>query len=188
MSQTNDPFDNVDWEDLHRRLLEVAIRLSMLISSEDKVLLGSGFSAADLVSDTIAKALGGDEIRYQASRGQLFNLLKTAMVRDFLDLRKKRSHQRTDHIDFAADEAEKDKRLRDRDADERRDATVLLQDIRGLVQDDPKLIEYLDAVELGCEKPSEIADLCRADVKDIYNRRRRLKTKLASYFNGRAAT
>ncbi len=188
MPQPSDPFEGVDWEDLHKRLLGVAVRLSMLISTADKVLTGTGVSAEDLVNDTMLKALGGDEIRYHASRGQLFSLLKTAMVRDFLDLRKKRSHQREAQMDLCSGEAEKDKRLRDRAGDERQNAIGSLQDIRRLVQDDPKLVEYVDAVEIGCEKPAEIADVCQVDVTDIYSRRRKLKTKLAGYFDGRATT
>ena len=187
MARPTDPFEGVDWEDLHKRLLEVAVRLSILIST-DKVLSGTGFSAEDLVSDTILKALGGDGIHYHASRGQLFGLLKTAMVRDFWDLRRKRSHQRTVHLDINSGEAEKDKRLRDGAGDDRQSAMAFLQDVRRLVRDDQKLVEYVDAVEIGCEKPAEIADVCQVDVADIYSRRRKLKSKLASYFVGRATT
>lgn len=187
MAQPTDPFEGVDWEGLHKRLLAVALRLSMLLST-DKLLTGTGFSAEDLVNDTILKALGGDGIRYQAGRGQLFSLLKTAMVRDFLDLRRKRSHQRTVHMDLNSSEAEKDKRLKDHADFERQNAMASLQDVRRLVQDDPKLVEYVDAVEIGCEKPAEIADICQVDVADIYRRRRKLKTKLAGYFDGRVTT
>ena len=185
VKKTPDPFDGVDWEDIHKRLLAVAVRVSMLLSTPDKVLAGTGVSAEDLVNDTIAKALGGDEIRYQASRGKLFSLLKTAMYRDFLDLRKKRSHQRTTQMDFTSHEAGSDRRLRDRASEERSDAQFLLQDVRRLVQDDPKLIKYIDAVELGCEKPAEIAGVCLVDVTDIYSRRRKLKVKLTAHFDAR---
>ena len=136
-----DPFEGVDWEDLHKRLLAAAVRLSMLISRSDRVLMGTGFSAEDLVNDTILKALGRDEIRYEATRGRIFALLKTAMVRDFLDLRKSASHRRAVVVDFASTEAQKDGRLRDRAADERLDAAALLQDVKHLVQDDAELLE-----------------------------------------------
>ncbi|MGE3577210.1 MAG: hypothetical protein AB7I25_02035 [Vicinamibacterales bacterium] len=145
------------------------------------MLAGTGFSAEDLVADTILKALGGDEIRYRAEKGELFQLLRTAMQRDFIDLRRKRSHQRNVHIDLTAQEAEKDARLRDRAGQETLKAATLLRDVRRLVEGDAKLTEYVDAVELGCVKPAEIADVCQADVKDIYERRRKLKKALNSF-------
>jgi hypothetical protein len=92
-----------------------------------------------------------------------------------LDLRKKRSHQRETEMDLTSGEAEKDKRLRDRAGDERQNATAWLHDIRRLVRDDPKLAEYVDAVEIGCGEPAEIADVCQVDVTDICSRRRKLK-------------
>jgi DNA-directed RNA polymerase specialized sigma24 family protein len=179
-----DPFENVDWEDIYKRLLVQALRLSALLG-RDKVLAGTGFSAEDLVSNTILKALGGDEIRYRAERGELLPLLRTAMTRDFLDLRKKRSHQRNVHVDLGGQDAEKDVRLRDGSADERRKADELLQDVRRLVAGDQKLTEYVDAVELGCSKPAEVADLCQVDVKDIYERRRKLNKAILADVMGR---
>lgn len=176
-----DPFVSVDWEDIYRKLLVHALRLSALMG-RDQVLAGTGFSAEDLVSNTIVKALGGDEIRYRAEKGELLPLLRTAMTRDFLDLRKKRSHQRNVHVDLGAQEAEKDGRLRDRSDEEQRKATELLQDVRRLVQHDQKLADYVDAVELGCVTPAEIADLCGADVKDIYERRRKLNRVVSAHF------
>lgn len=175
------PFESVDWEDIYRRLLVHALRLSVLMG-RDKVLAGTGFSAEDLVSDTIVKALGGDEIRYRAEKGELLPLLRTAMTRDFLDLRKKRSHQRNVHVDLGAQEAEKDGRLRDRSDEERRRANELLQDVRRVVEPDPKLADYVDAVELGCATPAEIAELCGVDVRDIYERRRKLNRVVSAHF------
>lgn len=180
-----DPFEKVDWDDIYKRLLVEALRLSMLLST-DKVLVGTGFSAEDLVNDTIVKALGGDEIRYRVERGELFQLLRTAMIRDFIDLRRKRSHQRSVHVDLGAPEAEKDARLRDRTDEERGKATALLQDVRRLVEGDLKLTEYVDAVDLGCATPAEIADVCQVGVEDVYERRRKLKkTVLAHFTRGR---
>src|SRR5262249_30178377 len=160
------------WEDLHKKLLAEALRLSILIST-DKILVGTGFSAEDLVNDTILKALGGDEIRYRAERGELFQLLRTAMIREFIVLGIKRSHQRNVHGDLAAESAEKDPRLRDHADGERQKATALLQDVRRLVEHDPKLSEYVEAVDLGCGTPAEIADVCQVGVADIYERRRK---------------
>jgi DNA-directed RNA polymerase specialized sigma24 family protein len=179
-----DPFENVDWEDIYKRLLVQALRLSALLA-RDKVVAGTGFSAEDLVNNTILKALGGDEIRYRAEKGELLPLLRTAMIRDFLDLRRKRSHQRNVHVDLSAQEAEKDVRLRDRAADEQRKAYDLLQDVRRLVRGDEKLTDYIDAVELGCRTPAEIAELCLADVKDIYERRRKLNKAVRADVIGR---
>jgi DNA-directed RNA polymerase specialized sigma24 family protein len=178
---SNDPFGSVDWEDIYRKLLVHALRLSLLMG-RDKVLAGTGFSAEDLVSDTIAKALGGDEIRYRAEKGELLPLLRTAMTRDFLDLRKKRSHQRNVHVDLGAQEADKDARLRDRSDEERRKALELLQDVRRVVEHDQKLADYIDAVELGCVTLAEIAELCGADVRDIYERRRKLNRVVSAHF------
>lgn len=185
--RSTDPFDNVDWEDIYKRLLAEALRLSILMS-QDKVLVGTGFSAEDLVNDTILKALGGDEIRYRAERGELFQLLRTAMIRDFIDLRRKRSHQWNVHVDLSAPEAEKDARLRDHTNEERGKATALLQDVRRLVEGDTKLTEYVDAVDLGCATPAEIADVCQVGVGDIYERRRKLKKTISAHFTGESPT
>ena len=188
MPQPSDPFQGVDWEDLHKRLLVVALRLSSLMSTDDKVLAGTGLSAEDLVSATIVKALCGDEIRFRAERGQLFGLLKTAMTRDFIDLRRRRSHQRTDHLDLNSEAAERDVRLRDFNGEGRQEAAELLSDVRRLVEDDSELVEYVDAVELGCESPAEIADVCQAAVTDIYSRRRKLKARYLRLFAGKVTT
>ncbi len=181
--RSTDPFESVDWEDIYKRLLVEALRLSVLMS-QDRVLVGTGFSAEDLVNDTISKALGGDEIRYRAERGELFKLLRTAMRRDFIDLRRKRSHQRSVHVDLTAQEAEKDARLRDHADEARGKAAALLRDVRRLVEGDLKLTEYLDAVELGCRTPAEIADVCQVGVGDIYERRRKLKKTVLAHFTG----
>lgn len=181
--RSTDPFESVDWEDIYKRLLVEALRLSVLMS-QDRVLVGTGFSAEDLVNDTISKALGGDEIRYRAERGELFQLLRTAMRRDFIDLRRKRSHQRNVHVDLTAQEAEKDARLRDHADEARGKAAALLRDVRRLVEGDLKLTEYLDAVELGCRTPAEIADVCQVGVGDIYERRRKLKKTVLAHFTG----
>jgi DNA-directed RNA polymerase specialized sigma24 family protein len=159
-------------------------RISTFGDTQDKVLVGTGFSAEDLVNDTIVKALGGDEIRYRAERGELFQLLRTAMIRDFIDLRRKRSHQRNVHVDLTAQEAEKDARLRDRAGDERGKAAALLQDVRRLVEGDLKLTEYVEAVDLGCGTPAEIADVCQVSVGDVYERRRKLKKAVLTHFIG----
>jgi DNA-directed RNA polymerase specialized sigma24 family protein len=106
------------------------------------------------------------------------------MLRDFIDLRRRRSHQRNVHVDLTAQEAEKDARLRDRSNDESGKATAMLQDVRRLVERDPKLTEYVVAVELGCLTPAEIADVCQASVKDIYERRRKLRKTVLTHFTG----
>ncbi len=179
-----DPFENIDWDDIYKRLLVQALRLSALLARH-QVMAGTGFSAEDLVNDTIVKALGGDEIRYRAEKGELLPLLRTAMIRDFLDLRRKRSHLRNVHVDLGAQEAEKDGRLRDRSAAEQLHADELLQDVRRLVTGDEKLTEYVDAVAVGCSTPAEIAGLCQADVKDIYERRRKLNKTIRADVIGR---
>ena len=186
MTTIGDPFKGVDWIDIHRRLLAVAVRLSALLSTPDKVLLGTGVSAEDLVNATILKALQGQDIRFHAARGGLFGLLKTAMLRDFLDLRRKRSHQLSNELD--ALESEVDGSLLDRAHEQDQAASMLLGDVRRLVQGDAKLLEYIEAIALGCEKPSEIAVACGVDVQDIYARRRRLKDKLAGQFLRKVAT
>jgi|KBSSwiStaDraftv2_1062776.scaffolds.fasta_scaffold748312_1 DNA-directed RNA polymerase specialized sigma24 family protein len=179
MTSTKDPFDSVDWIDLHRRLLEVANRLSRLLT-RDKLMAGTGFSVEDLVTETIVKALGRDEIRYQAERGNLFSLLKTAMERDFLDLLKKRSYRTTVHVDLIGDEASKDARLRDRAQSSREWIAEFLGDLRKSIAGERDLEDYVDAIEIGCETPAEIADVCQVDVTEIYRRRRRLKRRFGS--------
>jgi hypothetical protein len=53
-------------------------------------------------------------------------------------------------------------------------------DVKKAVELDPKLAEYVEAIELGCEKPSDVAAVCQADVTDVYQRRRKLEERLAA--------
>lgn len=186
-----DPFEGVDWEDLHKRLLAVAVRLSAFsgLTSRDKVLVGTGFSAEDLVMNTIAKALGGSEIRYRAEKGQLFGLLKTALINDFRDLLRQSSFKTTDRVgQIAGDAEEHGGRALDLfpATSIREDVAIMLLDVKRLVADDPELSEYFEAVELGFERSADIATVCRVEVTEIYARKRKLKELMERTYSRKA--
>lgn len=183
-----DPFAGVNWEDLHKRLLVLAVRLFTLagLGGRDAVMVGVGCSPADLVQGTITKAIAGDGIRFQAAKGQLLPFLRTAMINDFRDMRRKSSHRTTNRVNHTADEegTEQNGKTLDGFLDgsslTAEGTTIFFMDIKKAVGPDPKLIEYVEAYEIGCDKPADVAAVCNADIADIYQRRRKLEKRLAA--------
>jgi hypothetical protein len=96
------------------------------------------------------------------------------------------SHQTTDRVNHSADDG--DPRIDGRTLDgfpygstlTTADTAILFIDVKKIVESDPKLTEYVEAIELGCEKPQDVADVCQAEIADIYQRRRKLAKRLAA--------
>jgi hypothetical protein len=183
-----DPFEGVDWEDLHKRLLVLAVRLFAVagLGGTDAVMVGVGCSPVDLVQATITNALAGDGIRFQAAKGQLLSYLKVAMINDFRDRRRKSSHKTTNRVNHTPDEDRTEQNgqtldgFLDGSSLTAENTTIFFMDIKKAVGPDAKLIEYVEACEIGCDKPADVAAVCNADIADIYQRRRKLEKRLAS--------
>ena len=181
-------FGGVVWEEVIDRLMAEAIRLfaSARLVGADRVMSGLGVSPEDLVYQTINALLEDKTVRYRKEDGELLPFLKRVMRNDFLDMVRRPVYKRTDIID----PVEEAKRKPEGDvrtleglgasaADPQPD--VFWRDrVRQLVAGDPELVEYVDAIlEFELIKPAEIADLLSTTVEDIYNRRRKLATRIA---------
>jgi DNA-directed RNA polymerase specialized sigma24 family protein len=181
-------FGGVVWDEVIDRLMAEAVRLfaSARFVGADRVMSGLGVSPEDLVYQTINALLEDKTVRYRKEDGELLPFLKRVMRNDFIDMVRRPVYKRTDIVD-PVDEAKRKpedavrtlESLGASGSDPQPD--VFWRDrVRLLVADDPKLVEYVDAIlELELTKPAEIADLLSTTVEDIYNRRRRLATRIA---------
>lgn len=181
-------FGGVVWEEVIDRLMAEAIRLfaSARLVGADRVLSGLGVSPEDLVYQTITALLEDKTVRFRKNDGELLPFLKHVMRNDFLDMVRRPVYKRTDIIDPVEEAKRKpEDKVRTLEAlgastvDQQPD--VLWRDrVRQLVAGDRELVEYVDAIlEFELRKPAEIADLLSTTVEDIYNRRRKLATRIA---------
>lgn len=181
-------FGGVVWEEVIDRLMAEAVRLfaSARLVGADRVMSGLGVSPEDLVYQTINALLEDKTVRYRKEDGELLPFLKRVMRNDFLDMVRRPVYKRTDIVDPAEEakhKAEGEVRTLESvgaSADDPRPDVFWRERVRQLVADDPELVEYVDAIlEFELTKPAEIADLLSTTVEDIYNRRRRLATRIA---------
>jgi DNA-directed RNA polymerase specialized sigma24 family protein len=181
-------FGGVVWEEVIDRLMAEAIRLfaSARLLGADRVMSRLGVSPEDLVYQTVKAVLEDKTVRYRKDDGELLPFLKRVMRNDFLDMVRRPVYKRTDIVDPAEEAKRKAETnvstlesLGASAVDPQPD--VFWRDrVRQLVADDPELVEYVDAIlEFELTKPAEIADLLSTTVEDIYNRRRRLATRIA---------
>lgn len=181
-------FGGVVWEEVIDRLMAEAIRLfaSARLVGADRVMRGLGVSPEDLVYQTINALLEDKTVRYRKEDGELLPFLKQVMRNDFLDMVRRPVYKRTDIVDPVEEakhkpggEARTLEALGASTIDRHPD--VIWRDrVRQLVAGDPELVEYVDAIlEFELRKPAEIADLLSTTVEDIYNRRRKLATRIA---------
>lgn len=181
-------FGGVVWDEVVDRLMAEAVRLfaSARLVGADRVMSGLGVSPEDLAYQTITALLEDKTVRYRKDDGELLPFLKRVMRNDFIDMVRRPVYKRTDIVD-PVDEASRQQEgavqtLETLGASGSNPQPDLFwrDRVRLIVADDPKLVEYVDAIlELELTKPAEIADLLSTTVEDIYNRRRRLATRIA---------
>jgi DNA-directed RNA polymerase specialized sigma24 family protein len=181
-------FGGVVWEEVIDRLMAEAIRLfaSARLVGADRVLGGLGVSPEDLVYQTVAAVLEDKTVRYRKDDGDLLPFLKRVMRNDFVDMVRRPVYKRTEIVD-PADEGKRKVEGNVRtleslgaQATDSQPDIFWRERVRQLVRDDPELIEYVDAIlEFELTKPAEIADVLSTTVEDIYNRRRRLATRIS---------
>lgn len=170
------PLAGTDWADLLRRLLVYAISLYRT----DRVMPGTGTSPEDLAGTVIVELLQG-KIRYDGRR-PLLPLLKKALYRDFLDLKKSAPRRTT--VILEATENDEGKTIGGLDslpAPEEPPADVLFREaVYEAVGDDQDLRDFACAVlECGASKPTDVASLIGTSVDEVENRRKRLRRVLA---------
>lgn len=170
------PLAGTDWSDLFRRLSAYAVS----VYGTDRIMAGTGKSPADLAADVIVQLLQG-RIRYDGQR-PLLPLLKKALYRDFLDLKKSAGRRTTVILDGTMTEGgEMIGGLDSLPATEEFPSDVLFREtVYEAIGDDQELRDYACAVlEFGASKPADIASLIGISTEEVENRRKRLRRVLA---------
>jgi DNA-directed RNA polymerase specialized sigma24 family protein len=169
-------FDGTDWRDVCRRLTAYAT----LLFRGDNVMQGTGTSPVDLVQNVIEQVMRG-KIEYDGKR-PLLPLLKKALFRDFLDLKKSAPRRTTTILEpHEGPEGELVGGLDSLDHHSHAEPDVLFrQAVYEAIGDDGDLKDYVSAFfDFGLSKPRDIAELLGTTTTDVENRRKRLRTALA---------
>ena len=169
------PLVGVDLADVYRRLIVFAL----LLYGTDRVMAGTGKSPADLAGDVILLLLEG-KLRFDGRR-PLWPLVKKALYRDFLDLKKSAGRRTTVIVEETVNErGEPAGGLDALPADERSPSDVLFrQTVYDAIGDDHALKDYAYAIlECGAERPADTASLLGISTKEVENLRKRLRRGL----------
>lgn len=169
------PLAEIDLSEAFRRLTAYAISLYRT----DRVMAGTGTSPADLASNVILELLQG-KLGFDGRR-PLWPLLKKAVYRDFLDV-KKSAGRRTTVILAAADNGTPQIAGDLDDLPLQQDIPDVLfrESVYDAIGEDERLRDYAYAVlECGAETPADIASLLGTTTKDVENLRKRLRRAIA---------
>lgn len=148
--------------------------------------------------DTILMLTGG-ELKYHSAKGPVIPFLAKVMKRDFLDLLRRKSYRTTEILprvtEAAEDDSQPQKGAVSKGLEELAGSSNTLEivsavefreRILNLVKGEQDLEDLIVAVlDLNLKKPQEIADVLQTDTKDILNRRRRLRWRIAESFGRR---
>jgi DNA-directed RNA polymerase specialized sigma24 family protein len=193
-------YSRIDWNRLLKLLPPLtacAARwfLEEGILGRDDLLPATGTSPKEFAFDTILKfAEGGLKFRPKSPETyerDLFSFLRTVMRHDFLDLIKSHEYDRTDVID--AVKAVEDEQpgpvleeLPDASAGDgfySLEAAAIARKVLPLVEDDPELKEFVEAVLcFGRWKREDIAEILGITPQEVTYRKNRLRVKLASWY------
>ena len=168
----------IDLEDLLVRLTATSLKWfkQRRCFRPDSVLPGTGTTAEDLAQNALLEVLMDDSLwKPKTSDEDPYPLLVTIMKHDFLDLIKSAGHNKTEVVDNLDDEVDQDDYVS-------AEAAILARQLRPFVEDDPDLIDYIDAVLMfGLHKREDIAELLVITPRQVSDRRTKLQIKLASW-------
>ena len=164
------------------------------ISARDDIMPATGKSPRGLAFDAITEFIEG-RMNFRPRSPQtyekdLFNCLKTAIYHDFLDLIKSHEYQKTEVIDSTRPLDGEDTRLAleemggtgSEDGFHSLECAMLARKLLPIVEDEPELKEYLEAVlSLGLTKREDIASVIEKVPQEVTYRRNRLRDRLASW-------
>lgn len=175
---------------------ELAVRLAgygartfaeLGLGGHTAVIGGVGLSIEDFVWKTLADFAEG-RLKYHSSKGDLLNLLGTAMRRDIIDALRKRSHEREEARPPVADDkgaGESHKRSLEHFASDGTDLVQIVDEeeycarVRAAFDDEPELKEVVEAVlDIGALQPREIADVVGVSTDEIQNRKKKLRRRV----------
>ncbi len=181
-----------DFEELAHRLTAFGLRTfnEFGLGGRNSTVVGVGLSVEDFVSAVLVEYMEG-KLQHQASRGDLFSLLATALRNDIIDSLRKAAH---------AHEESRSSLPAERDADAA--APLSLDELPGTPIDfagsideerygerartafagEPELAEVVRAVlELNLYKPREIAAELGITAAEVQNRKKRLQRQLIDH-------
>ena len=182
---------SLDFEELAHRLTAFGLRTfnEFGLGGRNSTVAGVGLSVDDFVSAVLVEYMEG-KLQHQASRGDLFSLLATALRNDIIDSLRKAAH---------AHEESRSSLPAERDADP---APLSLDELPGSTIDfagsideerygerartafagEPELAEVVRAVlELNLYKPREIAAELGITAAEVQNRKKRLQRQLIDH-------
>ena len=182
---------SLDFEELAHRLTAFGLRTfnEFGLGGRNSTVAGVGLSVDDFVSAVLVEYVEG-KLQHQASRGDLFSLLATALRNDIIDSLRKAAH---------AHEESRSSLPAERDADP---APLSLDELPGSTIDfagsideerygerartafagEPELAEVVRAVlELNLYKPREIAAELGITAAEVQNRKKRLQRQLIDH-------
>jgi DNA-directed RNA polymerase specialized sigma24 family protein len=182
-----------DFRELTARLMAygVTVFAELGIFGEDFVIGGAGVSLEDFVGKVLLEYSTG-VIKYHSSRGSLISLLGKALKNDVLDALDRLSHEREEHRSVTPIPSDEPKRESERSLDEFptpgrpleiwMDEEQYRERLRKVLSDEPELLELAEVVlELGLEKPQEMAEFLNISIQELHNRRRKLRRRLLEY-------
>lgn len=190
-------FSDIQWARLLKRLTACAADwfLKENCLDAESVLPATGKSAKELAFDTVAAFIKGRiECEQNSTELGVYRLLKKVMRNDFLDLvKERRAYKMTDVLDpsddgeEASDEYNKRTTLASLPVDAEKElyslnAAIVARRILPLIDGDGHLVDYINAVLIGgCLNTQDIAAYLNISQQEVNNRKRRLRTRLASW-------
>jgi hypothetical protein len=165
------------------------------ISARDDIMPATGKSPRGLAFDAITEFIEDEGTKFRPRSPQtyekdLFNYLRVAVFHDFLDLIKGHEYQKTEVIDSTRSVKDKETKLAleemgstgSEDGFYSLECAMLARKLLPLVEDEPELKEYLEAVlSFGVTKREDIASMIDKSPQEVTYRRNRLRDRLASW-------
>lgn len=161
------------------------------IFGEDIVIGGVGVSLEDFVGKVLLEYWTGS-IKYHPSRGSLMSLLGKALKNDVLDALDRQAHEKEEPRSITPVPSDEPKRKSDLSLDEFRkpdqsleawiDEQQYRERLKKALSEEPELLELAELVlDLGVEKPQEMAEFLNVGIQELHNRRRKLRRRLIEY-------
>jgi DNA-directed RNA polymerase specialized sigma24 family protein len=169
----------------------MAVFAELGIFGEDIVIGGGGVSLEDFVAKILLEYSTG-QIKYHPSRGSLISLLGKALKNDVLDALDRHAHKREESRSITPVPSDESKRKPDISLDEFpkpdqplevwTDEQQYRKRLKKALTEEPELLELAELVlDLGVEKPQEMAEFLNISIQELHNRRRRLRRRLIEY-------
>jgi DNA-directed RNA polymerase specialized sigma24 family protein len=182
---------NPDFRELTVRLAGYGLRVfsEYRLGGSDATVSGVGLSVEDFVSEVLLEFAEG-RLAHEASRGELFSLLATALRNDIVDALRKAAHAREESRSALPRDGTSEGQppgldelpARTSDFSQLMDAERYRQQVQAAFVDEPELAEVVNTVlDHGFSKPQEIAEALGISTTDYQNRKKRLRRRLIEY-------